>query len=164
MVEYRQQFDIRIFMLLVEVVEFGSFVEFLLLVFLDEYQVEVDLIFFNMLVRKKSKLGDLEGVKVLLLVLVKRGFVFNLQIFCNLVIGCYRLKDGLQFFIDMKKFQVIFNIYIYSVFINVVIRKLNYIYFISILKDMKQNRVLVNEVVICQLEFVVQYFFIFDWY
>ncbi|KAH0511849.1 Pentatricopeptide repeat-containing protein 1, mitochondrial [Microtus ochrogaster] len=125
MAEHGLQPDIKTLTLLAEVVEPGSPAESSLLTILDRHKVEADVTFFNTLIRKKSKLGDLEGA---------------------------------------KKSQMAPNTHIYSTLINSALKKLDYAYLIDILKDMRQNSVPVNEVIILQLEFAAEYPPTFDRY
>ncbi|XP_036398412.1 pentatricopeptide repeat-containing protein 1, mitochondrial [Megalops cyprinoides] len=149
--------SVKTLTLLADIIEPGGQSEVSLFSVAEQHKLDLDISFFNTLMRKKAKAGDYDGARALLPVLAKRGLNPNLHTYCSLAVACKREKDGLQLLSEMKASGITPNAHIYSALISRASKQLDYKYLTEILRSMKQNQVPATEVIIRQLEFAAQY-------
>ncbi|KAL6481263.1 hypothetical protein MHYP_G00093430 [Metynnis hypsauchen] len=122
-----------------------------------ESGVKLDVAFFNTLIRKAAKAGDLGGAKAVKVLMAERNLPANAQTFCGIALACSRQKDGLQLLSDMEACGIKPNAHVFSALISQASRRLDYAYLHELLKQMHRLQVPPNEVIIRQLEFAAQY-------
>ncbi|XP_017572760.1 pentatricopeptide repeat-containing protein 1, mitochondrial [Pygocentrus nattereri] len=122
-----------------------------------ESGVKLDVAFFNTLIRKAAKAGDLGGAKAVKVLMAERKLPANAQTFCGIALACSRQKDGLQLLSDMEACGIKPNAHVFSALISQASRRLDYTYLHELLKQMHRLQVPPNEVIIRQLEFAAQY-------
>ncbi|KAK3530640.1 hypothetical protein QTP86_030410 [Hemibagrus guttatus] len=119
--------------------------------------VQLDVGFFNTLIRKAAKAGDVNGAKAVKALMLERKLRLNAQTFCSLALACRSLKDGLQLLTDMQACGVAGNAHVFSALIGQAMRRLDYAWLHELLQQMHQLQVSPNDVIIKQLEFATQY-------
>ncbi|KAI4881852.1 hypothetical protein NFI96_026636, partial [Prochilodus magdalenae] len=122
-----------------------------------ESGVKLDVAFFNTLIRKAAKAGDLEGAKAVKVLMAERRLPVNAQTFCGIALACGRQGDGLQLLSDMEACGIEPNAHVFSALISQASRRLDYAYLHELLRQMHRLQVPPNEVIIRQLEFAAQY-------
>ncbi|XP_034455596.1 pentatricopeptide repeat-containing protein 1, mitochondrial [Hippoglossus hippoglossus] len=149
--------DLRTLTLLADTMEPGYQSLQMLLRAAKQHNVKLDAAFFNSVIRRSARAGDLEAAKGVLSVMRQRHVSVDVQTFGSLALGCERQKDGLQLLKDMEGAGLRPNVQVFSALIGRATRRLDYIYLKTILKTMSEMEVWPNEVIINQLEFASQY-------
>ncbi|TTF71941.1 Pentatricopeptide repeat-containing protein 1, mitochondrial [Bagarius yarrelli] len=119
--------------------------------------VKLDAGFFNTLIRRAAKAGDVTGAQTAKSLMLERKLKLNSQTFCALALACRTPKDGLQLFTDMQACGVAANAYVFSALIGQATRHLDYDWLRELLHHMHRLQVSPNEVIIQQLEFAAQF-------
>ncbi|KAM4603539.1 pentatricopeptide repeat-containing protein 1, mitochondrial [Polymixia lowei] len=149
--------DLRTLTLLADTMEPGSQSLQMLLLVAKQYKVKLDVAFFNSVIRRSARAGDLDGAKDVLCVMRQRNVNVDVQTYGSLALGCDQQKDGLQLLKDMEEARLRPNVQVFSALIGRAARRLDYIYLTAILRNMTDMGVWPNEVIIKQLEFAAQY-------
>ncbi|KAM7394551.1 hypothetical protein PAMP_021345 [Pampus punctatissimus] len=149
--------DLRTLTLLADMME-PSFQSLqILLKVAKQHRVKLDVAFFNSVIRRAARAGDLDGAKSVLRVMRQRNISVDVRTFGSLALGCEQQKDGLQLLKDMEEVGLRPNVQVFSALIGRATRRLDYTYLKTILKSMSDMQVWPNEVIIRQLEFAAQY-------
>ncbi|KAG1961185.1 pentatricopeptide repeat-containing protein, mitochondrial [Pimephales promelas] len=119
--------------------------------------VKLDVTFFNTIIRRVAKAGDLHGAKAVKALMVDRGLAANTQTFCSIALACRRQKDAIQLFTDMESCGLVPNAHVYSALISQACKRLDYAYLHELLLHMTKLQVPPNDVIIRQLEYAAQY-------
>ncbi|KAK0141561.1 Pentatricopeptide repeat-containing protein 1, mitochondrial [Merluccius polli] len=149
--------DLRTLTLLADTMEPGSQSLQMLLEGAKLHKVKLDVAFFNTVIRRAAKAGDLDAAKAVLRVMYQRHVNTDVQTYGCLALACDQKKDGLQLLKDMEDARLRPNVHVFSALIGRASRRLDYIYLKTLLEQMAELRVWPNEVIIKQLEFAAQY-------
>lgn len=122
-----------------------------------QHKVKLDVAFFNSVIRRSARAGDLDSAKAVLAVMHQRNINVDVQTYGSLALGCERQKDGLQLLKDMEEAGFRPNVQVFSALIGRAAKRLDYIYLRTLLKSMTAMGVWPNEIIIKQLEFAAQY-------
>ncbi|KAF7663442.1 hypothetical protein LDENG_00209820 [Lucifuga dentata] len=149
--------DLRTLSMLADTMEPGKQSLQMLLKVAKQHKVKLDVAFFNSVIRRAARTGDLDGAKAVLSVMRQRHVQVDVQTYGSLALGCEQKKDGLQLLKDMEEAGLRPNVHVFSALIGRAARRLDYIYLKRLLKCMRDMDVWPNDVIIKQLEFAAQY-------
>ncbi|KAK5865814.1 hypothetical protein PBY51_020054 [Eleginops maclovinus] len=149
--------DLKTLTLLADTMEPGYQSLQMLLRVAKQHKVKLDAAFFNSMIRRSARAGDLEEAKGVLSVMRQRNVNVDVQTFGSLALGCEQQEDGLQLLKDMEEAGFKPNVQVFSALIGRASRRLDYVYLKTLLKSMTSMGVAPNKVIIKQLEFASQY-------
>ncbi|XP_054460515.1 pentatricopeptide repeat-containing protein 1, mitochondrial [Anoplopoma fimbria] len=149
--------DLRTVTLLADTMQPGHQSLQTLLKVAKQHRVRLDVAFFNTVIRRAARAGDLEEAKSVLSVMRQRNVSVDVQTFGSLALGCEQQQDGLQLLKDMEEAGLRPNVQVFSALIGRATRRLDFVYLKTMLKSMTSMGVWPNEVIIRQLEFASQY-------
>uniref|UniRef100_A0A673KVT1 Pentatricopeptide repeat-containing protein 1, mitochondrial-like n=1 Tax=Sinocyclocheilus rhinocerous TaxID=307959 RepID=A0A673KVT1_9TELE len=151
--------NIKTITLLADVMEAGSQSVQSLINVAKKSGVTLDETFFNIMIRRVAKAGNLNGAKSLPMVIKSkdRGLIANAQTFCSIALACRKQKDAMQLLTEMESCGHLPNTHVYSALISQAVKRLDYAYLHELLQHMHKLQVPPNDVIIRQLEFAAQY-------
>uniref|UniRef100_UPI00358DE653 pentatricopeptide repeat-containing protein 1, mitochondrial n=1 Tax=Myxine glutinosa TaxID=7769 RepID=UPI00358DE653 len=149
--------DVRTSTLLLEILEPTVEAELNLLQQLAIFNLRLDLGFYNILLRRRARRGDLHAAKEVIGLISEQGLIPDMATYCCLAVGCKKEADGIRLLNDMRMSGMEPNQKVLGALVSNAVRRLDYAYLISLLHDMEKAHLPVNEVILHQLEFASRY-------
>ncbi|XP_041714560.1 pentatricopeptide repeat-containing protein 1, mitochondrial [Coregonus clupeaformis] len=149
--------DIRTLTLLADIMEPGSQSLHSLLAVAKQHGVKLDAAFYNSVIRRAARAGDLQEAKAVMCVMQERRVRADVRTYGSLALGCNRQTDALQLLGDMQAAGVRPSVQVFSALIGCASRRLDYVYLRAMLRAMREHNVPPNDIIIIQLEHASQY-------
>uniref|UniRef100_A0A8C6SNK5 Pentatricopeptide repeat domain 1 n=1 Tax=Neogobius melanostomus TaxID=47308 RepID=A0A8C6SNK5_9GOBI len=145
--------DVKTLTLLADMAEPTQLCLNMLLRAAKKHQLKLDVAFFNSVIRRAAKAGNMETAQAVLSMMRQRHVSVDVQTFGSLALGC---RQGMML-CSYSESGFRPNVHVFSALIGCAVRRLDYIYLKKLLKLMEEKKVWPNEVIIRQLEFAAQY-------
>ncbi|XP_064806794.1 pentatricopeptide repeat-containing protein 1, mitochondrial [Oncorhynchus masou masou] len=149
--------DIRTLTLLADTMEPGIQSLHSLLAVAKQHGVKLDAAFYNSVIRRAARAGDLQEAKAVMCVMQERRVRADVRTYGSLALGCNRQTDALQLLGDMQAAGVQPSVQVFSALIGCASRRLDYVYLRLVLRAMREHNVPPNDIIITQLEHASQY-------
>nr|XP_054763052.1 pentatricopeptide repeat-containing protein 1, mitochondrial-like [Lytechinus pictus]XP_054763053.1 pentatricopeptide repeat-containing protein 1, mitochondrial-like [Lytechinus pictus] len=144
--------DVKSLSLLAEILPGKKQEENQLLEYAKERNLKVDIDFYNVFIRRRTRRGDLKGAMAILKHVSVGNTYPNLRTYVNLATGCGQPEEGFQLLKEMEEVGIRPTCHLYGALIGSTQKHRNYRYLIDVLKHMESQGVLPNERVLTQLE------------
>ncbi|XP_030840747.1 pentatricopeptide repeat-containing protein 1, mitochondrial [Strongylocentrotus purpuratus] len=144
--------DVKSLSLLAEILPGKKQEENRLLDHVKEHKLKVDIDFYNVFIRRRTRRGDLKSAMTVLKHISEDKVYPNLRTYVNLATGCGQPEEGFQLLKEMEEAGIEATCHLYGALIGSTQKHRNYHYLIDVLKHMEAQGVLPNERVLTQLE------------
>ncbi|XP_029174644.1 pentatricopeptide repeat-containing protein 1, mitochondrial [Nylanderia fulva] len=136
--------DIKTITLLLYVIPNTTQAENLLIEIAEKRNIELDIDFFNMVIKRRSLRFDYKSAKEVINLTEKRNLTPTVMTFGVLALGCQECRDAQEFLRGMEAFGYVPNRIIMSTLINVACHKKNFEYLLFVMNYMLENNMKPN--------------------
>ncbi|KMQ97249.1 pentatricopeptide repeat-containing protein 1 [Lasius niger] len=136
--------DIKTITLLLNIIPNTVQAENLLIEAADKRNIELDIDFFNMVIKKRSMRFDYKAAKEVISMTEKRNLTPNVMTFGVLALGCQECRDAEEFLQGMEAFGYRPNSIIMSTLINVACHNKNFEYLLFVMNYMLEHKMRPN--------------------
>ncbi|XP_071481227.1 pentatricopeptide repeat-containing protein 1, mitochondrial-like [Diadema antillarum] len=119
--------------------------------------IKVDIDFYNVFIRRRTRRKDLKGAKNILVHIREQKLYPNLRTYVNLAAGCAKPEEGFRLLQEMEESGVQPTGHLYGALIGATQRHRNFPYLMDVLRHMEKTGVKANERIITQLERIASF-------
>ncbi|EZA54634.1 Pentatricopeptide repeat-containing protein [Ooceraea biroi] len=144
--------DAKTITLLLDLIPNTVLVENLLITIAEKNKVELDIDFYNMLIKRRNMRGDFKAAKEVISITERKELSPNVMTFGVLALGCHESREAKEFLRGLDAFGYRPNAVIMSTLINNACRKKDFELLLFVMNYMRENKIEPNEQAINNLK------------